>query len=91
VKNQVHKIERLNELIYSCDAYKKVSAGKKITLLAGDGMAIGFLLGPEVPLDLSIQLHRELRAYNEGKSPSEEIGVRIGLASGLVFTVTDFQ
>jgi len=91
VKNQVHKIERLNELIYSCEAYKIVSAGKKIILPAGDGMAIGFPSKPEVPLELSIQLHRKLRAYNEGKSPSEEIGVRIGLTSGLVFTVVDFH
>jgi KaiC/GvpD/RAD55 family RecA-like ATPase len=91
VKNQVHKIETLNELIYSCDAYRKVSAGKKIILPAGDGMAIGFPSKPEVPLELSIELHRKLRAYNEEKSPSEEIGVRIGLASGPVFTVADLN
>jgi hypothetical protein len=91
VKNQVHKIEKLNELIYSCDAYRKVSAGKKIILPAGDGMAIGFPSKPEVPLELSIELHRKLRAYNEGKSSSEEIGVRIGLASGPVFTVADLN
>ena len=42
VKNQVHKIEMLNELISSCDAYRKVSAGKKIIISAGDGMALGF-------------------------------------------------
>jgi KaiC/GvpD/RAD55 family RecA-like ATPase/class 3 adenylate cyclase len=91
VKNQVHKIETLNELIYSCDAYRKVSAGKKIILPAGDGMAIGFPSKPEVPLELSIELHRKLHAYNEGKPPSEEIGVRIGLASGPVFTVADLN
>ena len=75
VKNQVHKIEMLNELIHSCDAYRKVSVGKKVILPAGDGMAIGFLSKPEIPLELSIQLHRKLRAYNEEKSPAEEIGV----------------
>jgi KaiC/GvpD/RAD55 family RecA-like ATPase/class 3 adenylate cyclase len=91
VKNQVHKIESLNELIHSCDAYRKVSAGKKVILPAGDGMAIGFLSKPEIPLELSIQLHRKLRAYNEEKSPAEEIGVRIGLASGPVFTVADLN
>ena len=91
VKNQVHKIESLNELIHSCDAYRKVSAGKKVILPAGDGMALGFLSKPEIPLELSIQLHRKLRAYNEEKSPAEEIGVRIGLASGPVFTVADLN
>jgi class 3 adenylate cyclase len=68
-----------------------VSGGKKIIFPAGDGMAIGFPSKPEVPLELSIQLHRKLSAYNEEKSPSEEIGVRIGLASGPVFTVADFN
>jgi KaiC/GvpD/RAD55 family RecA-like ATPase/class 3 adenylate cyclase len=91
VKNQVHKIEILNELIHSCDAFRKVSTGKKVILPAGDGMAIGFLSKPEIPLELSIQLHRKLRAYNEEKSAAEEIGVRIGLASGPVFTVADLN
>ena len=91
VKNQVHKIGILNELIHSCDAYRKVSAGKKVILPTGDGMAIGFLSKPEIPLELSIQLHRKLRAYNQEKSPAEEIDVRIGLASGPVFTVADLN
>lgn len=92
VKNQVHKIEILNELIHSCDAYRKVSAGKKIILPTGDGTAIGFLSKPEIPLELSIQLHRKLHLYNEeNSSPSEEVGVRIGLASGPVFTVADLN
>jgi KaiC/GvpD/RAD55 family RecA-like ATPase len=91
VKNQVHKIAVLNELIHSCDAYRKVSVGKKVILPTGDGMAIGFLSKPEIPLELSIQLHRKLRAYNEEKSPAEELGVRIGLASGPVFTVADLN
>jgi KaiC/GvpD/RAD55 family RecA-like ATPase len=91
VKNQVHKIEKLNELIYSCDAYRKVSAGKKIILPTGDGMAVGFPSKPEIPLELSIQLHHKLGTYNDGKPPSEEIGVRIGLASGPVFTVADLN
>jgi hypothetical protein len=55
---------------------QKVSAGKNIIILpAGDGMAIGFPSKPEVPPELCIQLHRKLRAYNEGKSPSKDIGV----------------
>jgi hypothetical protein len=91
VKNQVHKIETLNELIHSCDVYRKVSAGKKVILPTGDGTAIGFLSKPEIPLELSIQLHRKLRLYNQEKSPTEEIGVRIGLASGPVFTVADLN
>jgi KaiC/GvpD/RAD55 family RecA-like ATPase len=91
VKTQVQKIEILNELIHSCDAFRIGSAGKKIILPSGDGMAIGFLSKPEIPLELSIQLHHKLRTHNQEKSPEEAIGVRIGLNSGLVFTVTDLN
>jgi KaiC/GvpD/RAD55 family RecA-like ATPase/class 3 adenylate cyclase len=91
VKNQVQKIQTLNELIHSCDSYRKISAGKRIILPTGDGMAIGFLSSSEIPLELSIQLHRKLRPYSQDKSLTEEIGVLIGLASGPVFTVADLN
>ena len=91
MKNQVQKIQTLNELIHSCDSYRKISAGKRIILPTGDGMAIGFLSSSEIPLELSIQLHHKIRAYNQDKSPTEEIGVLIGLASGPVFTVADLN
>ena len=91
MKNQVQKIQTLNELIHSCDSYRKISAGKRIILPTGDGMAIGFLSSSEIPLELSIQLHHKIRAYDRDKSPTEEIGVLIGLASGPVFTVADLN
>ena len=92
VRKQMEKIERLNNLINSCDAFKKVTE-KKIILPTGDGMAIGFMLNPELPLQLSMQLHKELYRYNHSKNISEEdiIGVRIGLATGPVFIVSDIN
>jgi hypothetical protein len=92
VKNQVQKIQTLNELIHSCDSYRKISAGKRIILPTGDGMAIGFLSSSEIPLELSIQLHRKIRAYDQQKyDTSDSLGVRIGLGSGPVFTVSDLN
>jgi KaiC/GvpD/RAD55 family RecA-like ATPase len=91
VKNQVQKIQALNELINSCDSFRKTSSGKKIILPTGDGTAIGFLSNPEIPLELSIQLHRKIRAFNQQKDTSDSIGVRIGLGSGPVFTVSDLN
>jgi KaiC/GvpD/RAD55 family RecA-like ATPase len=92
VKKQVQKIEMLNKLIHSCDTFRKGSTGKKIILPTGDGMAIGFLSNPEIPLELSIQLHHKLRRYNQEKYyTADAIGVRIGLGSGPVFTVTDLN
>ncbi len=91
VKNQVHKIQILNELIHSCDSFRKTSPGKRIILPSGDGMAIGFLSSSETPLELSIQLHHKIRAYNEQEYTSDSLGVRIGLGSGPVFTVSDLN
>lgn len=92
VRKQIEKIERLNNLINSCDAFKKITE-KKIILPTGDGMAIGFMLNPELPLQLSIQLHKELDRYNHSKKISEEdiLEVRIGLATGPVFIVSDIN
>lgn len=89
VEKQIGKIEDLNALIGSCDAYNKVPKDKKIVLPTGDGMAVGFLINPELPLQLSIQLHRKLRAFNAKATSDKAIGVRIGLSSGPVFVVSD--
>lgn len=91
VKKQIEKIAILNKMIGSCEAYERTPNHKKIILPTGDGMAIGFLLNPELPFQLSIQLHRKLRIYNRGKANEEAIGVRIGLGSGPVFVVNDVR
>lgn len=90
VRKQVQKIEVLNRNIAACDSFKKAK-DKRIILPTGDGMAIGFLLNPELPLQLALELHGKLRRYNREKSKEDRIGVRIGLASGPVFTVTDIN
>jgi KaiC/GvpD/RAD55 family RecA-like ATPase len=91
VKKQMEKIAILNKMIGSCEAYERTPKDKKIILPTGDGMAIGFLLNPELPFQLSTQLHRKLRIYNRGKTNEETIGVRIGLGSGPVFVVNDIR
>ena len=90
VKKQREKITVLNKMIASCEAYYG-SKDKKIILPSGDGMAIGFLSNPELPFQLSIQLHRRLKGYNRGKPHEDTIGVRIGLGSGPVFVVNDIK
>ena len=92
VRKQITKIENLNRMISSCDVFTKGSSEKRIVLPTGDGMAIGFLLNPELPLQLSIQLHQKLRYYNQSKKSSDDsIGVRIGISSGPVFIVSDIK
>jgi len=90
VKKQIDKIEILNKLIGLCDAFAKAKE-KKIVLPTGDGMAIGFFMNPESPLQLAVQLHSKLRTYNRGKSYGDLLGVRIGLGSGPVFIVNDIN
>ena len=91
VKNQVQKIQTLNEIIHSCDSFRNTPAGKRIILPTGDGMVIGFLSNPEIPLELSIQLHQKIYEYNQNKYDADPLGVRIGLGSGPVFTVSDLN
>jgi adenylate/guanylate cyclase family protein len=68
-----------------------VPKDEKIILPTGDGMAIGFLMNPELPLQLSIQLHHKLRLFNAKKTIDKAMSVRIGLSSGPVFVVTDIN
>jgi len=91
VKNQIEKIENLNKMIGSCETYHGTPKDKKIVLPTGDGMAIGFLFNPELPLQLSGELHRKLTSYNRSKVNEDIIGVRIGLSSGPVFIVSDIN
>jgi KaiC/GvpD/RAD55 family RecA-like ATPase len=92
VRKQIAKIETLNKMITSCDIFSKGTSEKRIILPTGDGMAIGFLMNPELPLKLSMQLHQKLRNYNQNKKANEDsINVRIGISSGPVFIVSDIR
>lgn len=88
-KTQIKKIEMLNKLIKECKAFKTTSKESLIVLPTGDGMAIGFLQSPELPLNLAIELHRKIGIYNRAKIPTEALRLRIGIHSGSVFVVND--
>ncbi len=89
VRRQIEKIEALNDMIGHCETFKKAS--DKRVLPTGDGMAIGFMLSPESPLQLGIDLHQALKKYNmhTNKEDGSFFDVRIGIASGSVFIVND--
>ena len=90
-KTQIKKIEVLNKSISECDTYKMTLKEMMLVLPTGDGMAIGFLQGAELPLQLAIELHKKLAEYNKARIPSEIIQVRIGLHTGSIFVVNDIQ
>jgi hypothetical protein len=88
-KIQIKKIETLNKSIMNCSTFRLTPKDTMLALPTGDGMAIGFLQGPELPLNLAIELHGILAKYNKSKIPAETVRVRIGLHSGPVFVVKD--
>lgn len=88
---QVKKIERLNDTIMHCRAFESTPPDSMLILPTGDGMAIGFLQGPELPLLLAIELHEKISSFNRGKLPNEIIQVRVGISSGPVFMVKDIR
>ncbi len=90
-KTQIKKIETLNKCILDCESYKTTLEDSMLVLPTGDGMAIGFLQGPELPLRLAIELQQNLAKYNKSKIPSEIVRIRIGLHSGNVFVVDDIR
>ena len=73
----------------NCSTFRLTPKDTMLALPTGDGMAIGFLQGPELPLKLAIELHGKLAKYNKSKIPTETVRVRIGLHSGAVFVVKD--
>lgn len=86
-KRQIKKIEALTSLITECDAFKNTDPNLMLYLPTGDGMAIGFLSGPELPFMLSVELHKKLNEYNRGKFPEEVLRIRIGINDGPVYIV----
>ena len=88
---QVKKIDFLNSTVASSKALESMPPDLVLILPTGDGMAIGFLQGPELPLQLAIEVHEKLNQFNRGKLPSEIIQIRIGINSGPVFVVKDIR
>ena len=91
VEKQIKKIEALNSLISSCNVFRNTDRGSTLCSPTGDGMCIGFLEGPALPLELAVELHKKLKVYNKGKSPEEKLRVRIGLNDGPVYVAKDLQ
>ena len=90
-KTQIKKIEVLNKSIGETQTYKNTPKEMVLVLPTGDGMCLGFMQGPELPLNLAIEIHQKLDEYNKGKIPSETVRVRIGLHSGSCFIVKDIR
>lgn len=88
-ESQVEKILVLQDFISKCGAYTSTQRGKMLINLTGDGMVIGFLSGPELPLKLAIELHKRLNKFNKDKNLEEKVEVRIGIHSAPILLYKD--
>ena len=88
---QIKKLNFLNQCISQSKAFRSVSRKDKVVLPTGDGMAIAFLRGAELPLELAIELNIKIRKYNVGKLGVDSIDVRIGIHSGSCFLLKDLN
>jgi Adenylate and Guanylate cyclase catalytic domain len=86
---QIKKIQTLNSIVMNSTSFRFTPKDTMLVLPTGDGMAIGFLQGPESPLNLAIEIHKMLSKYNKARIPAEIIRVRIGIHSGAAFVVDD--
>jgi hypothetical protein len=91
VEQQIQKIKKLSQIVESCEIMKNVDPSSMIILPVGDGICIGFLQGPELPLMLAIELHSKIKEHNKNKPPEEQLGIRIGLNDGPVYVVRDIM
>jgi len=89
VKEQIDKIKELNTVMNSCEIIQKTEPSSMLVLPAGDGICVGFLLGPELPLMLALELNQKLKEYNKNKSREEVLKIRVGMNDGPVYLVQD--
>jgi hypothetical protein len=89
VREQVHKIMVLNELISRTETFKNRNKEDTVILPSGDGYAIGFSDSPENPLRLAMELHKLINRYNRLRSNKDRIYVRIGIDTGPVYFMKD--
>jgi len=90
-KTQIKKINVLNRCISECEVYKSTPEQMLLMLPTGDGVCLGFLLGPEFPLKLAIQLQKKLGEYNLATITTEIVQVRVELHSGNCFIINDLH
>lgn len=91
VKEQIHKILVLNELISRTETFRKHDPKSLAILPSGDGYAIGFSDTLESPLQLAIELHQLLNEYNKSQKNRDRVYIRSGIESGLVYFMRDLN
>src|SRR5215471_13887762 len=83
INQQRALIERLNEIVRGTDEYRAAqSAGRLITIPAGDGITLVFYHNPEAPVECALEISRALKQH-------PELRLRMGIHSGPVSGIID--
>ena len=90
-RDQIRRLSFLYGAIAKCTAFSSVPMKSKLILPTGDGVAIGYLQGPHLPLELAIQVQQRIAKYNRGRVESESVYIRVGIHSGTVFVIRDMK
>lgn len=90
-KEQLQKIIVLNKIIANTEIFSNIQRDDLALVPTGDGIAIGFSVSPEQPLQLSIQIHKALRKYNKKVGGKNKLAVRIGIDVGPVYVIKDLS
>ena len=91
VKDQVHKILVLNQLILRTESFRQQDPKSIVILPSGDGYAIGFPDSLESPLQLAIELHKLVNEYNKSQANKNKVYIRSGIESGNVYFMKDLN
>ena len=91
VKEQVHKILVLNQLIMRAESFRQQDPKSIVILPSGDGYAIGFPDTLESPLQLAIELHKLVNEYNKSQTSKNKVYIRSGIESGIVYFMKDLN
>src|SRR5215472_6169231 len=76
-------VQRLKEIVQDTDEYQAAkSAGRLITIPAGDGITLVFYHSPEAPVECALEISRALKQH-------PELQLRMGVHSGPVSGVID--
>jgi TolB-like protein/Tfp pilus assembly protein PilF len=85
VNQQTELLRLLNEIVRGSEQYRAANeAGKLVTIPTGDGMALAFFTGPEMPVRCAIEMDRRLKEW-------QQLSVRMGIHSGPVDVVRDVK
>src|SRR5260370_9698401 len=85
INEQSERLETLKKIVRGAEQFRLAEAeGKLLRLPTGDGVALVFRTTPEAPVLCALEISKELKNH-------PELHVRMGIHSGPVNEVTDFN